>query len=111
MIGKKIVLSALCAAGFLLAPASEAVTWNATVGKLQSTYDGLDCYFFTLTGVTQADPIKPGDPTFAIPFDQYGAQRAYAMLLAAKLADKQLTVVTRGTIKCGYAAVAEIIMQ
>jgi hypothetical protein len=88
----------------------KAVTWNAGVGTVQSTYDGADCFYFTLNGVTEADPVKSGDPIFAIPRTQYGAKDAYAMLLAAKLADKQLIVVTRGTLLCGYAAVAEIKM-
>ena len=86
--------------------------WNAkTVLMLSSTYDGADCIYFTLDGVPEADPIKSGDPTFAIPRSQYGSRDAYAMLLSAKLADKPVRVTTRGTLACGYAAVAQIMLQ
>lgn len=89
-----------------------AVNWTSrTVGQLQSTYDGADCIYFTLEGVAEADPAKPGDPWFAIPRTQYGAKDAYAMLLAAKLTGKTVFVSTRGTLSCGYAAVSQVLMQ
>jgi hypothetical protein len=84
---------------------------NKSVGMLSSTYDGADCYYFTLQGVAEADPIKPGDPMFAIPRAQYGAKDGYAMLLGAKLAGRTVRVLTRGTIACGYASVAQIMME
>lgn len=57
---------------------------NKTVAMLSSTYDGADCYYFTLQGVSEADPIKPGDPTFAFARTQYGAKDGYAMLPSCK---------------------------
>jgi len=100
---------AAVAAAPTLAP---AVNWtDRTVGQLQSTYDGADCIYFTLEGVAEADPVKPGDHWFAIPRTQYGAKDAYAMLLAAKLTGKTVFVSTRGTLSCGYAAVSQVIMQ
>jgi hypothetical protein len=84
---------------------------NKSVGMLSSTYDGADCFYFTLQGVPEADPIKPGEPTFAIPRTQYGAKEGYAMLLSAKLSGRTVRVLTRGTISCGYASVAEVMME
>ena len=84
---------------------------NKNVGQLSSTYDGADCFYFTLAGVGEADPVKPGDPNFAIPRTQYGAKDAYAMLLSAKLTGRAVTVMTRGTISCGYASVAQIFFE
>lgn len=103
----------IAAAVLTAAPAlSLAVHWpNRSVGQLQSSYDGADCIYFTLDGVAEADPVKPGDPWFAIPRTQYGAKDAYAMLLAAKLTGKTVLVSTRGTLSCGYAAVGQVVMQ
>jgi hypothetical protein len=85
--------------------------WNGKqVAMLSSTYDGADCIYFTLEGVAEADPVKPGDPTFAIPRTQNGSRDAYAMLLSAKLAGQPVRVLTRGTLTCGYASVAQIMM-
>jgi hypothetical protein len=85
--------------------------WNGkTVAMLSSTYDGADCIYFMLDGVTEADPVKPGDPIFAIPRSQFGSKDGYAMLLSAKLTDRPVRVLTRGTLACGYAAVAQIMM-
>jgi hypothetical protein len=84
---------------------------NKNVAMLSSTYDGADCIYFTLQGVTEADPVKPGDPTFAIPRTQYGAKDAYAMLLSVKLAGGTVRVLTRGTLSCGYASVAQIMIE
>ena len=87
------------------------VDWyGKTVAMVSSTYDGADCVYFTLNGVTEADPIKPGDPTFAFPRSQFGSKDGYAMLLAAKIAGQPVRVVTRGTLACGYAAVAQIML-
>ena len=107
-------IRAIAAAMLAVVPAlAPAVNWaDRTVGQLQSTYDGADCIYFTLEGVTEADPVKPGDHWFAIPRTQYGAKDAYAMLLAAKLTGKTVFVSTRGALSsCGYAAVTQVLMQ
>lgn len=108
----RTILMAVILAASLSPEATFAVNWaGKRVGQLQSTYDGADCIYFTLEGVTEADPIKPGDPFFAIPRSQYGAKDAYAMLLAAKISGQTVLVSTRGTLACGYAAVSQVIMQ
>jgi hypothetical protein len=110
-IGRQ-VRAAVVAALAVLPVMGLAANWtDRTVGQLQSTYDGADCIYFTLEGVAEADPVKPGDHWFAIPRTQYGAKDAYAMLLAAKLTGKTVFVSTRGTLSCGYAAVSQVLMQ
>ncbi len=86
-------------------------TWaNRTVGQIQGSDSGTDCFFFTLVGVTQPDPVSPS-PWIAIPRSQYGAKDAYAILLSAKLTGQQVRVTTNGAIACGgYATVSEVSM-
>lgn len=110
---RKTIRAAALAAVAAAPALAPAVNWtDRTVGQLQSTYDGADCIYFTLEGVAEADPVKPGDHWFAIPRTQYGAKDAYAMLLAAKLTGKTVFVSTRGTLSsCGYAAVSQVLMQ
>ena len=73
------------------------------VGYLQPAEITTDCFYFTLEGVTQADPAKPNDPWFAVLRTQSGAKEMYATLLAAKLSGSTLTQVNAsGTIVCGY---------
>jgi hypothetical protein len=107
----KYSLGVVAVAAILAMPAIglATTTWsNKNVGTLQSMFDGADCFYFTLDGVTQADPIVPGSAWFAIPRVQYGAKDAYAMLLSAKLSERQLIVVTSGATSCGLAGVAQI---
>ena len=89
-----------------------AVSWfGKNVGQLQSTFIGSDCFYFTLAGVTEADPVKPGSPWFAIQRSQFGSKDAYAMLLAAKLSGQTVYVSTNGSLTCGYVTAVEVIMQ
>lgn len=110
---KTILKVAAILAAFMIPATSNAMlSWeNKTVSMLSSTYDGADCIYFTLVGVSEADPIKPGDPTFAIPRSQFGSKDGYAMLLVAKTSGQPVRVLTRGTLACGYAAVAQIMME
>jgi hypothetical protein len=92
--------------------ACAAVAYNGkTVGNLQGFYDGADCFYFKLNGVTEADPIKANDPWFAISRSQYGTKDALAVLLAAKVSGMTVHVSTRGTLVCGYAGVAEVTLE
>ena len=77
---------------------------------LRSTYDGADCIYFTLVGA-EAGPIKAGDPIFAIPCSQFGSKDGYAVLVVAKTTGQTVRALTRGTLACGYAAVAQLMME
>lgn len=81
------------------------------VTTLYGFYDAADCVYFRLEGVSQADPVKPNESLFAIARSQPGAKEAFATLLAAKLSGLAPFVRTRGNLICGYAGVAEIILQ
>lgn len=97
-------LMALSASG----PGLAAVTHGAKeVGSMQ-TYDSAACFYFRLKGVSEADPVKPGDSWFALERTQPGAKEALATLLLAKATDKTVTVVSQGAMKCGYASPANI---
>ncbi len=106
----KDVMKVVAIVALLSVPSiSLAVNWpNKKVGLLQPTYDGADCFYFTLEGVAEADPATPGNPLFAIPRTQFGAKEAYATLLSARLSGQTASVITRGTLSCGYASVSQL---
>lgn len=89
--------------------------WTATVQQLQPPLSNQDCVFFTLTGVSQADPISAGSPWFAVPSTQTGFNQVYATLLAAKVSGGTLLVSTSGALAggdCGnYAGVYYVVLQ
>jgi hypothetical protein len=84
---------------------------NKAVGQIQVTHAAEDCFWFSLEGVTEADPVTAGNPWFAIPRTQYGARDAYAALLAAKLSGQTVTVTTNGSVSCGYATAYVVTIQ
>jgi hypothetical protein len=106
---KHVLFAALAIS--LTAPLTSAVDVTAPVGSLQATYSGADCYFFMLVGHAPADPALSTTAWFALPRDQYGAKEAYAMLLAAKLAERSVRVITSGTTVCGgYPQATSVLM-
>lgn len=89
--------------------------WTATVLQLQPPVNNEDCVFFTLTGVSEADPSDPGSPWFAMPRTQTGFSEVYAALLAAKIAGATVMVSTTGNPAggaCGnYSGVYYVLLQ
>src|SRR5690348_14808879 len=78
-----------------------AADWTAQMGQLQSSNLGLDCFYFTLSGVPVADPaLGNNNSWFAIPRTQYGAKDAYAMLMTAKVTGTAVRVTTTGSTIC-----------
>jgi len=60
-----------------------------------------------LTGVSEANPISPNNPWFAIPTTQNGFSQIVAILVAAKLASATVDVATTGALaasSCGSFA-------
>jgi hypothetical protein len=101
----------LASAALIAAPCSAIGDWTAPVEVLQSTYIGSDCIYFTLHGVSVADPALPSTGAwFAMPRTQNGSRDAYAMLLTAKVSGLPVRVSTTGAIACGYPQVASIYM-
>jgi hypothetical protein len=89
-----------------------AVGWvGKPVYQLQPDHYAADCYYFTLNGVAEADPVRLGSPWFAVNRATHpGAKDLYAALLAARLTGTAITVVTTGTLECGYAGVSYVVM-
>ena len=106
--------SALVGALALAAAVENALAYvdhlNAKVDKVQASLPDTNCFYFTLQGVTQADPVVPGQ-WFAIHKSQAHAADQYAMLLAAKLSDAPVRITTSGAIVCGYAGVRYMILE
>ena len=111
MTTERSLLASLILSGSCLHVQAQVTYVDKKVSVLQGFYDGADCIFFELEGVSQADPIKANDPTFAISRTQPGAKDAYALLMMAKVTGVAPLVRTRGNLICGYAGVAEIILQ
>jgi hypothetical protein len=95
-------------------PCIASNTVTATVGELQSLEGSADCIYFTLSGVSVADPaLGTGSPWFAMARTTIDAARVrdgYAMLLSAKVAGMLVSVSTTGGTACGYAQVSRISM-
>ena len=78
---------------------------NKKVDLLQSA-DTRDCFFFRLSGVTQADPVTPNIPWFSVPLNHKQAKEIYSTLLAARTSDRSISVATTGQTECGHAGVS-----
>jgi hypothetical protein len=76
--------------------------------------DSRPCAFFSIVGVSEADPIKPGWPWMVIRQDQNGFKEAFAMLLSAKQSGTPIQVNTTGSAvsNCdGYVGVSNLFFQ
>jgi hypothetical protein len=91
---------------------ANAAAWSTkTVSGLQPFYVSSNCYYFSLEGVSEADPAVPGSPWFAVDRTAHlGAKDLYAAILAARLSGSPVTVYTTGGTACGYAAVSYIVL-
>ncbi len=83
---------------FLAATPAHADTTHQskTVAEIQPPQAGVDCLFFRLTGVAQADPIQPNNPYFALPRTHVGFKEIYALMLAAYMSGTPVSVKTSG---------------
>lgn len=67
------------------------------------------CYFFQLTGVSQANPVVTNGVWFAIDKNAQNWKELYSVVLSARLTDRALTrVLTNGDLACGQAKVLTI---
>jgi len=82
-------------------------TWAATyrTGKTVAAIQGdtSACMYFTLDGVAEADPVKPGTPYFAVPLNNPNVQLIESILLTARATGRTVYVRTDGTLSCSYA--------
>lgn len=80
---------------------------NKLVTELHSP-DTRACAFFRLDGVSEADPVKPGNPWFAVPTNHRGYDVIVDNLRVAIVHDKRVYVSTTGTLECGHAALLKV---
>jgi hypothetical protein len=108
-------LAIIAASTILAGPVLCSQQYIAAIAQFQPPNYNVDCVWFTLVGVAQADPILPNNPWFGLPRTQIGYSEMYAVLLAAKLGGSTLTVTTTGAVaggSCGgYAGIAWIVLQ
>ena len=93
-------------------PAQSALWSSKTIAKLQPDHLTDQCYFFSLDGVAEADPVRSGSPWFAVDRNNHpGAKELYATLLTARLTGTPVTVLTTGSMVCGYATISYVVLQ
>lgn len=81
---------------------------NKMVARIHSG-DSRACFFFQLNGVSEADPVVPGDYWFAIPQSNAGYKDAVAILMLARATGMPLAhVKTTGGLACGLAEVSNL---
>jgi hypothetical protein len=90
------VLIISCVAMTAVCHPASADTFTGQVQGL-ATPDSRPCVFFSIAGVTQADPVRPGSPWVVVRQSQNGFKELYALLLAAKHTGAPVTVTTNGT--------------
>lgn len=75
---------------------------NKTVQTVCGT-DGRPCTFFTLEGVSSADPLTPSIPWLVLRQNSSGYKENLALLISAKIAGRLVHVTTNGVVapKCG----------
>ena len=96
----------------LVSSAPAAVHSNRVVGRIETPDMTRHCVFFSLQGVTEADPIRPNSPWFVVPADHPGFKEIYAALLTARTSGALVTVYTTGTAAatCDNHAIANFLI-
>lgn len=104
---KAVTVAIIAAGSHSPAPAT---TWSDK--QIQFiTADTRPCIFFQLVGVTQADPVVPTNPWFALSTSNPMFQQISAMLLTAKATQGRVDIITTGTgdpACAGYASVGGV---
>jgi hypothetical protein len=100
-----VVACIVFASNLIVPPAGAAVTWTAkTVANLFPP-DGRGCFFFTLEGVSEADPVLPGSYWFAVPITYQGYKELVSLLYLDKATGTTINVVTSGKTACGFSTI------
>lgn len=78
--------------------------WGPTaVTSVYSPFQSPACVLFTLAGVSQADPVAPNQPYFAVPKSDPNYQEHFSLVATALANKSSLIAITTGTLACGYA--------
>ncbi|MEG3126133.1 hypothetical protein [Sphingomonas sp. GB1N7] len=103
----KNFVAAVALAGIGVAPAS-ANTYRSNQHVNWTQIDSRPCLFFNLRGVSEADPVLPGEEWFAVPTSNPNYTTFASIILSAKLSNQPVSISTDGTISCGYATAVAI---
>lgn len=94
----------------ITARSAEAESHLGKIVSIFNTPDGRGCAFFQLQGVTQADPVRPGNAWFAIPKTAEGYNEMVSILLMSRSKGMAMQgVYTDGTLSCGHPTVTGIL--
>jgi hypothetical protein len=111
----RVIAGALVLVAFLgISPRTIAAPTDfsgKTVALLSSPTTSADCVYFTLNGVSVADPAVPGQPWFAVPRTHLGFKEIVSLLSTAKATDKPLTVRSSSQFACGYVVVDYVFLE
>jgi hypothetical protein len=106
----RLFIAVVFASAILIANPLHAAIWTGEVQGLVPP-DTRPCVFFSIAGVSQADPVMPGWPWIALRKSHASFKEIYAFLLAAKHSGEPVTVSTTGTAvsECdGYVELGNI---
>jgi hypothetical protein len=97
-------------AGFMSCVAHAQVVHTGKTVEAVHSPDHRECLFFTLAGVTTADPITPNMNWFSVSTTHPGFKEIVAILISARTSRVPVKVTTTGSIVCGHASVSAVIL-
>jgi len=106
MLRRKVSIGLV--AFFISCVAHAQVVHEKKVVESVHSPDHRACLFFSLTGVTTADPVTPNMNWFAVPMTHPGFKEIVAMLISARTSREPVTVYTTGSVVCGHASVSAV---
>lgn len=95
---KKIVATVLAFAALMTGTASTAAVQTYSAKRVFEMHveTTRPCVLFRLDGVTDADPANPGSPWFAVLRTHSAYNELFAMLLSAKVSNRNISIYTDG---------------
>lgn len=78
--------------------------YNKKVNNVQVNASN-GCIYFTLDGVSEADPVVADQPWITVAAENESKQAVLGLLMMAQASNSDVKVVTTGSKACGYAAV------
>lgn len=89
-------------------PGVHAADSNGRVALTIPPNGGADCFYFSLYGVAQADPVLPGNSFFAMSKTDPAYQETFALVMTAAANGRYVYASTTGTVVCGKAKLAVV---
>lgn len=97
----------------LFAQACLAADWHLKKVSQVQVHAGNGCLYFTLEGVTEADPVVSGQPWFTLEPENTHQKEFLSLLMLAYASKTNVKVATTGkkTSGCGYAQILYVRLQ